>query len=85
LHWLRKYLKGRNLKDQFDNQFTSVPRYPGLQRFSKRFDSKKSGSWERNEIRGIIRTLAGNCAPVLDCSQNAGITAAETASDEVVM
>jgi len=30
LHWLLKYLKARNVKDQFDNQFTSVPRYPGL-------------------------------------------------------
>jgi len=35
LHWLLKYLKARNVKDQFDNQFTSVPQYPGLQCFSK--------------------------------------------------
>jgi len=25
LHWLLKYLKARNVKDQFDNRFTSVP------------------------------------------------------------
>jgi hypothetical protein len=24
LHWLLKYLKARNLKNQFDNRFTSV-------------------------------------------------------------
>jgi hypothetical protein len=33
LHWLLRYLKARNLKDQFDNRFTAVPPYPGLQRF----------------------------------------------------
>jgi len=33
LHWLLKYQKARNVKDQFDNRFTSVPRYPGLQHF----------------------------------------------------
>jgi len=45
----------------------------------------KSGSWQGKEIRGMIRTLAVNCAPILDCSQDAGKTAAETASDEMVM
>ena len=45
LHWLLKYQKARNVKDQFDNRFTSVPRYRGLQRFSKSFDSMKSSSW----------------------------------------
>jgi hypothetical protein len=85
LHWLLKYLKARNVKDQFDNRLTSVPRYHGLQHFSKPFDSMKSRSWQGKEIRGIIRTLAVNCAPILDCSQDAGKTAAETASDEMVM
>jgi len=33
----------------------------------------------------MIRTVAVNCAPILDCSQDAGNTAAETASDEMVM
>jgi len=33
----------------------------------------------------MIRTLAVNCAPILDCSQDAGKTAAQTASDEMVM
>jgi len=38
LHWLLKYLKARNVKDQFGNRCTLVPRYPGLQHFSKPFD-----------------------------------------------
>jgi hypothetical protein len=46
LHWLLKYLKSRNVKDQFDNQFTSVPQYPGLQHFSIPFDGLKSGTWQ---------------------------------------
>jgi hypothetical protein len=33
----------------------------------------------------MIRTLAVNCAPILDYSQDVGKTAAETASDETVM
>jgi len=33
----------------------------------------------------MIRTLAVHCAPILDRSQDAGKTAAETASDEMVM
>jgi hypothetical protein len=60
LHWLLKYLKARNVKDQFDNQFTSVPRYRGLQHFSTPFDSLKSGTWQGKEILGMIRTLAVN-------------------------
>jgi hypothetical protein len=85
LHWLLKYLKARNVKDQFDNRLTSVPRYLGLQCFSKPFDSMKSGSWQGKEIRGMIRTLAVNCAPILDCSKDDGETPAETASNEMVM
>jgi len=85
LHWLLKYLKARNVKDQFDNRFTSVPRYPGLQHFFKPFDSMKSTSWQGKEIRGMIRTLSVNCAPILHCFMDDGETAAETASDEMVM
>jgi len=85
LHRLLKYLKARNVKDQFDNRFTSVPRYPGLQRFFKPFDSMKSSSWPGEEIWGMIRTLSVNCAPILDCSNDDRKTAAETASDEMVM
>jgi hypothetical protein len=85
LHWLLKYVKARNVKDQFDNQFTSVRRYPGLQCFSKPFNSMKSGSWQGKEIRGMIRTLAVNCAPIIDCSKDDGKTPVETASDEMVM
>jgi len=33
----------------------------------------------------MIRTLAVNCGPILDCSQDAGQTAVGTASDEMVM
>jgi len=45
----------------------------------------KSGSWQGKKIWGMIRTLAVNCAAIVDCSQGAGKTAAETASDEMVM
>jgi len=85
LHWLLQYLKARNLKDQFDNRFTSVPRYPGLQHFSKPFDSLKCGTWQGKEIHGMIRTLAVNCTPILVCSTDYRKTAAETASDEMIM
>ena len=33
----------------------------------------------------MIRTLAVNCTPIIDRSQDAGKTVAETASDEMVM
>jgi len=45
----------------------------------------KSGSWDGKEIQDMIRTLAVNCAPIVDYSQDAGKSAAETASDEMVM
>jgi len=41
LHRLLKYLKARNVKDQFEIGFTSVPQFPDLQRISKPFDSMK--------------------------------------------
>jgi len=37
LNWLLKSLKARNIKDQFDNRFTSVQQYPSLQHFVKPF------------------------------------------------
>jgi len=80
-----KYLKARNVKDQFDNGFTSEPQYPGLQHFSKPFDSVKSGTWQDKGICGMIRTLAVNCAPILFCSEYDGKTAVKTASDDMVM
>jgi hypothetical protein len=85
LHWLLKYLKARNLKDQFDNQFTSVPRYPGFQHFSKPLHLLKCGTWQGTEIREMIRTLAVNCAPILDRSKDDGKTVVENASDEIVI
>jgi len=33
----------------------------------------------------MIRTLSANCAPIVDCSKDHRKTAAETASDEMVM
>jgi hypothetical protein len=45
----------------------------------------KIGIWQGKEIRGIIRTLAVNCAPILVCSKDDGKTVTETASDEMVM
>jgi len=45
----------------------------------------KIGYWQGKEIRGMIRTLAVNCAPILHCSKDDGNTPAETASDEMVM
>jgi len=85
LHWLLKYLKARNVKYQFDNGFTSGPRYPGLQHFTKLFDSSRSGTWQGKEICGMIRTLEVNFTPILDSSQDAGKTAVENASNELVM
>ena len=58
-----------------------MPQYPGLQYFTKPFDLLKSGTWQGKEIRGMIRTLAGNCAPILVWSKDDG----KTASDEMVM
>jgi hypothetical protein len=60
LHWLLKFLKSRNLKDYVDNRLTTLPQYPGLQRFPKPFDAMKNGSWQRKEVQGMIRTLAVN-------------------------
>jgi len=68
MHKLLIYLKGRNVQDQFDNRFTSVPRYPGLQHFSTPVDSLKTCYWERKPIRGMIRMLGVICSPILDCS-----------------
>jgi len=85
LHWRFKYLKARNVKDQCDNRFTPVPQYPVLQPFSQPFDSFKSSTWQGKVIRGMIRTLAVNCAPILGCSKDDGKTAVETATDEMVM
>jgi len=84
LHWLLKYLKARNVKDQFDNRFTSVPRYAGLLHTSEELDSSRSGTWQREEIRGMIRTLAVNHASIPVCSTDDGKTAAETSSEHMV-
>jgi hypothetical protein len=45
----------------------------------------KSGTWQGKEIHGMIRTLAVNCAAILDCSKDDGKTAAENTSYEMVM
>jgi hypothetical protein len=85
LYWLLKYLKARNVKDQFDNRFTSIPQYSGLQHFTKPFDSLKCNTWQATEIPGMIRILGVNGAPILDCSEDARKTAAEAASQEMVI
>jgi len=85
LHYLLKYLKPRNVKNQFDNWFTSVQWYPGLLCFSAPFDSMKCISWKGKEIQGTITTLAVNCTPILDYSKDDRNTLVETASDEMVM
>ena len=85
LHWLLKYLKTRNVKDQFDNRFTSVPQYPGLQRFSKLFISSMRGSWQGIQIRGFIRILAVNWASIVNCSKDDRKCATDASSDEMVV
>jgi hypothetical protein len=45
----------------------------------------KRSSWQGSEICGMMTTLAVTCTPIFDCSQDVGKTAAETASDEMVM
>ena len=85
LHRLLKYLKDSNVEDQFDSRFTSVPQYPGLQYLSKPCHSLKSGTWQGKEIRGMIRILSVNCAPILDCSKDDSKTVAENAFYEKVM
>jgi len=85
LHWLLKYLKSRNVKDEFNNWFTSVGWCQGLQCFSKPFDPMKRSCWQGKEIWGMLRTLAVNCGPILDYSKDDGKTAAETASNAMVM
>jgi hypothetical protein len=44
LHWLLKFLKARNVADQFDTRFKLGRQYPGWQHLSKPFDSLKSGT-----------------------------------------
>jgi len=85
LHQLLKYMKARNVKDQFDNQFTLVSQYVGLLHFTDPLDWLTSSTWQREDTWGMNRTLAVNCVPILDCSIEDGKTAVETASDEIIM
>jgi len=54
LHWLLQFLKAGNVKDHFDSRFTSEPQYPGVELFSKQFNSLNSGSLHRKDIRRMI-------------------------------
>jgi len=45
----------------------------------------KLSSWQGKEIRGIIRTLGVNCTLTLDSSNDDGKTAADRASDKLVL
>jgi hypothetical protein len=85
LHWLLKHLKATNVTDQYDNRFTSVPRDRGLQCLSRPFDSMKSMFWTGKYIWGMITTLAVNCSPILDCSNDDGKTPAETTCNDMLM
>jgi len=85
LHWLLKYLKARNVKDQFDNPFTLVPQYLRLQRVSRPFHWVNNSSWKWKEIRAMNRLLAVNCTPILDSTLDDRNTAVETASNEMAM
>jgi len=57
LHRVLKHLNARNVKDQFNNRFASIPHYAGLQFFSTQFNSFKSGTWKGKEICVMMRTL----------------------------
>jgi hypothetical protein len=70
---------------EFDAEVTSVQQYPHLQHFSNPFNLLQIVSWQGKEIRRNIRTLALNWAPSLDCPKDDGETAAETASDSMMM
>jgi hypothetical protein len=83
-NWLLDYLTARGLKEDFDARFTAVSHYPGLTRFSKTFDSLKSGSWQGKEIREMLRSLSALCAPLLS-SDLRGKTELEKESDIEVM
>jgi len=61
-----------------------VPRYAGLLHTSEELDSSRCGTWQREEIRGTIRTLAVNHASIPVCSTDDGKTAAETSSEHMV-
>ena len=62
-----------------------MPRYPSLEHFYTPFDSLESGTWQDTAIRGVIRTLAVKCAPIVVCSKDDRNTAVQTASIEMVM
>jgi hypothetical protein len=57
----------------------------GLQRFCKTFNSMKSGCWQGNAIRSLIRTLVVNGTPIFDFSQDVGKSPVETVSDAMVI
>jgi len=80
-----KYVKSRNVTNQFDNRFTSIPWCPGLHCVSTPFNALKSGTWQVQEIHGIIRTLAVNCAQIPVHFKNDWKTVAETGSDKIAM
>jgi len=84
-HQLLKYLRARNVQDQFDNRFTLVPQNSGLQQFSKPYNFVKTSSGWGEEIWEIVRPVAMNYTPIVDRSKDVGNIAAETASGELAM
>ena len=85
MHWLLKYLTRSNVKDLYDNQFTSAPQYPYPQYFCIPFDLMSSSSWQVKLIRGIIGTLAVNCDTIPNCSKDDRKTALDTTPNEMVL
>jgi len=85
LNWLLKHLKVRQVKDQFDNRFTLVPKYPGFQHFSEMCDWFKTYTLWVKEIHGMIITLPVNGAPFRVCSKDDRKSTVEKASHEMVM
>lgn len=59
-HWLLKYFKARIGRNDFDNIFTLVLRYPDLQLFSKSCNSLNSIPRQWNVFWSMIRMLAVN-------------------------
>jgi hypothetical protein len=45
----------------------------------------KCGTRQGKGMQGIIQTLAANCAPILDCSEDARKTLMQTGSNNMVL
>jgi len=84
-NWLLTYLKAINVQDEFDNWFTFVLWYLGLQHFSIQFNWSTSRTCHGIGIHGMIRILASNCTPILNFSKDDWTTAVGTSCDQLVI